>query len=119
MKSGTRWLLVAEALVAHEVGGSQSWRGYSSYDGTEGGSGDLPRENFEKIDLKWCVLGYFKHTETNFLDWLKVASCPKKFCQLPSHSASCQIWQLATKKEKLVNMPHKSKSHAHASLCFV
>ena len=24
-----------------------------------GGSGDLPQEKFEKIDSKWCVLGYF------------------------------------------------------------
>ena len=48
-----------------------------------GSSGVLPRENFGKIELKWCVLGYFKDVETNFLDWLKVVSCPNVF-------ASCQ-----------------------------
>ena len=60
-----------------------------------GGSGVLPRENFEKIDLKWCAVDHFKNTETNFVDWLKVASCQKKFasCQAILPVAKCGNWQ--------------------------
>ena len=81
-KSGTRWLSVAKGQMMW----GWCWRGHSPTIG-EGGSGDLPWENCEKIDSKWCVLGYFKESDTNFLDRLKLAKkilpVAKPFCQLP------------------------------------
>ncbi len=46
-------------------------------------------------DPKWCVPGYFKEPETNFLDRLKVASCQKNFasCQAILPVAKFGNWQ--------------------------
>ncbi len=76
-----------------------------------GGSWDLPRENCEKIDLKWCVLGYFKNNETNFLDRLKIASCQKSFasCQGILPAAKFGNWQ---PKKKECNEPTLSQQES-------
>ncbi len=59
------WGVVLEEVLPYHWGG--------------GGRGTSPREILKEIDSKWCVLGYFKESETNFLDRLKVASCQKNF----------------------------------------